>query len=154
MEVRAHGIFPSVPLTSACDSVVIGRRLRQPLANRSRAGINLFSGKLLLVPPSKLANAVSFQVVPFEEVYDATHEFTSKSAMPQLRAADIAEDDIIIVECNFTRWKKPGENKKKLWASWDVGFELISISVLYAEPTTASGVPEVPPAHANAMFHI
>lgn len=89
--------------------------------------------------------------MPFEEVYDATEEFTGKHLMPRLRAADLAEDDIVVVEANFTRWRKPGETKKKMWTAWDVGFELISISVLHTEPNTA---PEDVPAAANAIFRI
>lgn len=90
----------------------------------------------------------------FDEVYDATEEFTSKSAMPHLRAADLAEEDIVVVECNLTRWKKQGENKKKMWTSWDIGFELLSVSLLYTEPSSVDVAPENVPTAANAMFHI
>lgn len=74
--------------------------------------------------------------------------------MSRLRAADLAEDDIVVVESNLTRWKKQGENKKKMWTSWDVGFELLSVSLLYTEPSAAEIVPEVVPTQANVMFHI
>ncbi|OJT12392.1 hypothetical protein TRAPUB_11061 [Trametes pubescens] len=95
--------------------------------------------------------ATSSQAVPFEEVYDATEQFTAKSVMPRLRAADIAEEDLVVVECNLTRWKKQAEMKKKMWTAWDVGFELISIAVLYAEPTNT---PDDVPAGENEMFSL
>lgn len=69
--------------------------------------------------------------------------------MPRISAADIDTDDIVVLECNFTRWKKPAEAKKKGWTTWDVGFELISISHVYSyipelEPIPPVGNPDVP----------
>lgn len=67
-------------------------------------------------------------------MYDATTTLREKNLMTRLTAADISTDDVVLMECQFTRWKKPGDAKKKMWVSWDVGFELNSISLLYASP--------------------
>ncbi|KAI0355687.1 hypothetical protein OH77DRAFT_1436778 [Trametes cingulata] len=86
------------------------------------------------------------QAVPFEEVYDASERLTSKSTMPRISAAEIADNDIVVVECHFTRWKKAAEGKRKLWSSWDVGFDLVSISILYSSPPPLE--PASPPRQA------
>lgn len=55
--------------------------------------------------------------------------------MPQLSAVDLGKNDIVVVECNLTRWKRAAEGKaKKSWTSFDVGFELLSIFLLYSAP--------------------
>lgn len=85
---------------------------------------------MLLIPETHVRS----QAIPFEEVYDASESLTSKSDMPRLSAVDIAENDIILVEAVFTRWKKPADKKKKSWPAWDVGFELQAISLIYSPP--------------------
>ncbi|KAI0640758.1 hypothetical protein C8Q79DRAFT_994759 [Trametes meyenii] len=92
--------------------------------------------------------------VPFEEVYDATAEFRMRPAMPRLTAADLAEDDILVVECTLTRWKKPADVRRKQWTTWNVGFELQSISLLHASPGPVAQGPVAvnPPVAANFAF--
>ncbi|KAI0675197.1 hypothetical protein C8Q78DRAFT_988915 [Trametes maxima] len=94
------------------------------------------------------------QAVPFEEVYDATAEFRMRPAMPRLTPADLAENDILVVECTLTRWKKPADMRKKQWTSWSVGFELQSIALLYAAPppADANATPAVQPAAGDFAF--
>ncbi|KAI9059286.1 hypothetical protein FKP32DRAFT_1680100 [Trametes sanguinea] len=71
----------------------------------------------------------------FMNVYDATDKLSAKANMPQLSAVDVVKNDIVLVECHFTRWKPAGESKgKKSWNVFDVGFELLSISLLYSAP--------------------
>ncbi len=56
--------------------------------------------------------------------------------MPQISPVDIGKNDIVVVESTFTRWKRPTQEgkAKKSWASFDVGFELGSIFLLYSAP--------------------
>ncbi|KAI0643088.1 hypothetical protein C8Q79DRAFT_205821 [Trametes meyenii] len=83
--------------------------------------------------------AASARTIPFEEVYNATDILTAKHLMPRITAADIASGDYVLVEALFTRWRRPAENKKKAWVTWDVGFELQSISLLHAPEPAADG---------------
>ncbi|KAH9852846.1 hypothetical protein C2E23DRAFT_885221 [Lenzites betulinus] len=71
----------------------------------------------------------------FTQVYDATTRLTAKSAMPQLSPVDLGKNDLVVLECTFSRWKRANEGKaKKSWGSYDVGFELSSIFLLHSAP--------------------
>lgn len=55
--------------------------------------------------------------------------------MPRLSPVDLGKNDVVVVECNFTRWRPPTEGKsKKTWSSFDVGFDLMSIFLLHSAP--------------------
>ncbi|CDO75904.1 hypothetical protein BN946_scf184768.g6 [Trametes cinnabarina] len=72
---------------------------------------------------------------PFTNVYDARECLTAKASMPVLSPVDVDKNDIVLVECHFTRWKTSADGKaKKTWTSFDVGFELQSICLLYSAP--------------------
>lgn len=73
--------------------------------------------------------------------------------MPKLSAADLAENDIVVVEAAFTRWKKATDKKKKTWPSWDVSFELQSIALLHSPPPELEPA-VVPTAAAGPVFAI
>ncbi len=55
--------------------------------------------------------------------------------MPQLSPVDLGKNDIVVVECSLTCWKRVMEGKtKKSWSQFDVGFDLHSIFLLYSAP--------------------
>lgn len=55
--------------------------------------------------------------------------------MPQLSPVDLGKNDIVVVECSLTRWKRVVEGKtKKTWSSFEVGFDLHSVFLLYSAP--------------------
>ncbi|KAI9064622.1 hypothetical protein FKP32DRAFT_1602840 [Trametes sanguinea] len=83
--------------------------------------------------------------VAFSNVYDATERLTAKASMPQLSPVDVVKNDIVLVECYLTRWKKAGDSKgKKTWGSFDVGFELQSLCLLYSAPENVGDDDELP----------
>ncbi|OJT04375.1 hypothetical protein TRAPUB_4918 [Trametes pubescens] len=103
-------------------------------------------------PRSAFCSLTLNQARPFEEVYDGTGTFREKTAMTRLSAADVFEDDIVVVECNFTRWRKNTEGKKKHWSTWDVGFEMISIATLFSNPNPVASNGPVPVPTAQPAF--
>lgn len=55
--------------------------------------------------------------------------------MPQLSPVELGKNDVVVVECTFTRWRPATEGKgKKSWSTFDVGFELTSIFLLHSAP--------------------
>ncbi|KAI1786951.1 hypothetical protein LXA43DRAFT_1098725 [Ganoderma leucocontextum] len=73
-------------------------------------------------------------VKPFEEFFDATTHFRQKRLMKRLKQSDIGYGDIVLVECNLTRWKT-GENKSEAeWVEWKTAFDLISVCLLESAP--------------------
>lgn len=73
--------------------------------------------------------------------------------MPRLSAVDVAEEDIILVEASFTRWKKPNDKNKKNWPAWDVGFELQAMSLIHRAPDINQNDP-VQPAAGGPVFNL
>ncbi len=66
--------------------------------------------------------------------------------MPQISPVDLGKNDIVVVECNFTRWRPATEGKsKKSWNVFDVGFDLISIFLLHSAP---ADLPDADPVGA------
>lgn len=92
-----------------------------------------------LVYASRLQNtrkrgSAAVEAVVFQPVYDATAGLLAKNLLPRITPSDFANNDIVIIECNFTRWRKPGEAKKRTWSTWDVGFDVQNITLLHVSP--------------------
>ncbi|TFK79954.1 hypothetical protein K466DRAFT_569935 [Polyporus arcularius HHB13444] len=67
-------------------------------------------------------------IVPFKNVFDARDGILAKTEDRRLNAVDFTDNDVIVVEAEFTRWKKTGSSG---WSAFDVGFELAAIFLLW-----------------------
>ena len=65
-------------------------------------------------------------------MYDATKGTADKNVMPKVTVDDLQQDDILLLECNFKRFRPPGTPGRG-WTTFQVGFELLTIYILRSE---------------------
>ncbi|KAI0355686.1 hypothetical protein OH77DRAFT_1436777 [Trametes cingulata] len=83
--------------------------------------------------PQGASDAAPAQIL--NEVYDATHRYTAKSAMPKLSVTALRPGDVILAECWFVR--------KQILGGWTTFFQIRSLAQLLASPA----VPQPDVAH-------
>ncbi|PIL24292.1 hypothetical protein GSI_14045 [Ganoderma sinense ZZ0214-1] len=74
-------------------------------------------------------------IMPFTEIYDAREKFRQKKLMRRLPQTTIGHGDIVLIECNLTRFKTAETKDKPEWTEWHTVFELISVCLLEEAPT-------------------
>ncbi|KAI0686394.1 hypothetical protein C8T65DRAFT_747417 [Cerioporus squamosus] len=67
-------------------------------------------------------------VLPFKNVFDARDGVLAKTDDRRINAVDFTDNDVIAVDAEFTRWKKPRATN---WTEFGVGFELAAIYLLW-----------------------
>ncbi|KAL6310524.1 hypothetical protein BKA93DRAFT_21342 [Sparassis latifolia] len=92
-------------------------------------------------------------VEAFQDVFDADTKFGPRNTMRQMHATDIHKNDLVLVECNVTRWRVNAKGKasyEKGWTKWRTGFELVTIAHLYDGPQEIRAV--VPRAEVSSFI--
>ena len=72
--------------------------------------------------------------MPFTEVYDAEGGLTHRDQMERVAANQIAQDDIILVECRLRRFRSSSSGKAGPWMDWGVNLDLETAFILHREP--------------------
>lgn len=86
--------------------------------------------------PQTLLN--SYQVPPFEEVYDGTTTVRAKKYMKQIPTSFITPNDVVVIEATITRWpvvdkdeQRSSRFRRQNWDRWRTEFRLQSVWQIY-----------------------
>ncbi len=66
--------------------------------------------------------------------------------MPRIPAHRVRKNDIVLIECYLTRWRKKANTNDKtrgnVWMTWGVSFELLRVAQLFMGPDETLDLPE------------
>lgn len=76
---------------------------------------------------------------------------TVKNDLKRLSLKDFGTNNVVVLECNITRWRCDDTGKsiwRGLWKTWRAGFDVIHVDLLHVSPPPAAIKTPLTPADA------